>query len=252
MYSHLLYAVSDSVATVTVNRPEVHNALNVATVVELGKVFERVKNDDAIRVVVLTGAGEKAFVAGADISEIAGLSSTAGEEFSRRGQMVFDAIESLGKPVIAAVNGYALGGGCELAMACTMRVASETAMFGQPEVKLGLIPGYGGTQRLPKLVGKSQAMRLLLTGESVSATDAMTMGLVNCVVPPTELMAVVGEIAAKIVANSPIAVRHVIEAVNRGEYPAEATLFGKVCATSDMKEGIKAFQEKRSPKFEGK
>lgn len=252
MYSHLLYAVSDAVATITVNRPEVRNALNVATVVELGDAFEQVKNDPAIRVAIVTGAGDKAFVAGADISEIAGLSAASGAEFSRRGQMVFEAIESLGKPVIAAVNGYALGGGCELAMACTMRVASENAVFGQPEVKLGLIPGYGGTQRLPKLVGKSQAMRLLLTGESVSATEALAMGLVNGVVPPGELMAVVKEIAGKIVANAPIAVRHVIDAVNRGEYLAEATLFGKVCATADMKEGIKAFQEKRAPRFEGK
>jgi enoyl-CoA hydratase len=252
MYSHVLYAESDSIATVTINRPEVRNALNIRTVEELGAVFADVKNNAAIRVVVLTGAGEKAFVAGADISEIAGLSAASGAEFSRRGQMVFEAIEELGKPVIAAVNGYALGGGCELAMACTMRVASETAVFGQPEVKLGLIPGYGGTQRLPRLVGKSRALQLLLTGETISAADALKIGLVDRVVPAAELMGAVQELAGKIVGNAPMAVRYVMDAVNRGEYLAEATLFGKACATADMKEGTSAFLEKRAPKFEGK
>jgi enoyl-CoA hydratase len=252
MYSHLLYAAKDSIATITVNRPKVRNALNSATIEELGVAFEQVKKDDAIRVVVLTGTGDKAFVAGADISEIAGLSEAAGMEFSRRGQRVFDSIESLGRPTIAAVNGYALGGGCELAMACTMRVASETAVFGQPEVKLGLIPGYGGTQRLPRLVGKSQALHLLLTGESISAAEALRIGLVDRVVPAGELAATVDELARKIVANAPLAVRYCIEAVNCEELPAEAMLFGKSCGTEDMKEGTQAFLEKRPARFEGK
>jgi enoyl-CoA hydratase/carnithine racemase len=251
MYSHVLYAESESIATITINRPEVRNALNIRTVEELGAVFAEVKNNAAVRVVVLTGAGEKAFAAGADISEIAGLSAAAAAEFSRRGQMVFDAIEKLGKPVIAAVNGYALGGGCELAMACTIRVAEERAMFGQPEVKLGLIPGYGGTQRLPRLVGKSQALQLLLTGDTISAVDALKIGLVDRVVGAAELMGAVEELARKIVGNAPIAVRYVMDAVNRGEYLAEATLFGKVCATADMKEGTRAFLEKRAPDFKG-
>jgi enoyl-CoA hydratase len=251
MYSHVLYAEKDSIATITINRPEVRNALNIRTVEELGAVFAEIKNNAAVRVVVLTGAGEKAFVAGADISEIVGLSAAAGAEFSRRGQMVFAAIETLGKPVIAAVNGYALGGGCELAMACTIRVAEERAMFGLPEVKLGLIPGYGGTQRLPRLVGKSRALQLLLTGDTISAVDALKIGLVDRVVGAAELMGAVDELARKIVGNAPIAVRYVMDAVNRGEYLAEATLFGKVCTTADMKEGTSAFLEKRAPDFKG-
>jgi enoyl-CoA hydratase len=252
MYSHVLYSVTDSIATITINRPEVRNALNIATVEELGAAFQVVKNDAAVRVVVVTGAGDKAFVAGADIGEIAGLSTESGAEFSRRGQAVFDAIEGLGKPVIAAVNGYALGGGCELAMACTMRIASETAVLGQPEVKLGLIPGYGGTQRLPRLVGKSGALGLLLTGDVISAGEALRMGLVDRVVPAAELMTVVGELAGKIAKNAPLAVRYCLEAVNRGEMRVEATLFGKACGSEDMREGTRAFLEKREAKFEGK
>jgi enoyl-CoA hydratase len=252
MYSHLLYVANDSIATITVNRPKVRNALNIETLEELGVAFEQVKNDDAIRVVVLTGAGDKAFAAGADISEIAGLSEAAGAEFSRRGQRVFDAIEALDRPTIAAVNGYALGGGCELAMACTIRVASETAVFGQPEVKLGLIPGYGGTQRLPRLVGKSRALQLLLTGDSISAAEALRIGLVDRVAPAADFAAAVGELARKIVANAPLAVKYCLEAVKRGELQAEAALFGKSCGTQDMKEGTKAFLEKRAPRFEGK
>jgi enoyl-CoA hydratase len=253
MYSHLLYAVNDSTATVTVNRPKVRNALNIATIAELGAVFEQVKNDEAIRIVVLTGAGDKAFAAGADISEIAELSADAGAEFSRRGQKVFDAIESLGRPTIAAVNGYALGGGCELAMACTIRVASETAVFGLPEVKLGLIPGYGGTQRLPRLVGKSSALLLMLTGESIPAAEALRLGLVDRVVTGPELMETVGELARRMVANAPLAVKGCIEAVNGGGgMHVEAALFGKCCGTDDMKEGTRAFLEKRVPRFEGR
>jgi len=252
MYSHLLYAVNDSIATITVNRPTVRNALNIATIEELDAAIAQAKNDNSIRVVVLTGAGEKAFAAGADISEISALSAEAGREFSLRGQKVFDAIESLDRPTIAAVNGYALGGGCELAMACTMRVASETAVFGQPEVKLGLIPGYGGTQRLPRLVGKSRALHLLLTGESISAAEALRIGLVDRVVPGPELAEAVGEIARRIVVNAPLAVRYCLEAVRSGEQSAEAMLFGQSCGTEDMKEGTRAFLEKRAPVFTGK
>jgi enoyl-CoA hydratase len=252
MYQHLLYATQDFIATITVNRPAVRNALNVATVQELGEAFERAKADLAVRAVILTGAGDKAFAAGADISEIAALDEVSGTEFSRRGQQVFDAVESLGKPVIAAVNGYALGGGCELAMACTMRVASENAVLGQPEVKLGLIPGYGGTQRLPRLIGTGPALRLLLTGETVSASEALKLGLVDEVVPAAALLDRAQALAKQIAANGPIAVKFCIEAVHRGELHEEAALFGKVCATDDMKEGTTAFLEKRSPRFEGR
>jgi enoyl-CoA hydratase len=249
MYQHLLYAVQDFVATLTVNRPAVRNALNIATIEELNRAIDAARRDAGVRVVILTGAGDKAFAAGADIAELATLDEKSATEFSRRGQAVFDGIESLGKPVIAAINGYALGGGCELAMACTFRVASENAMLGQPEVKLGLIPGYGGTQRLARLIGEGRALRLLLTGETISANEALRLGLVDVVEPQASVIARAQSLAQQIATNAPIAVRLCIDAVRHGN---EAELFGKVCATEDMKEGTRAFLEKRTPQFRGR
>jgi len=252
MYQHLLYAAQDSVATITVNRPSVRNALNRATVKELAAAFEQAKADPAIRVAILTGSGDKAFAAGADISEIAELDEVSGAEFSRQGQAVFDSIEALVKPVIAAVNGYALGGGCELAMACTVRIAAENAVFGQPEVKLGLIPGYGGTQRLPRLIGRSRALQLLLTGETIPAYDALMLGLVDSVVPLESLLSKAQGLAQQIAANAPVAVNLCMQAVSLGRHSDEAELFGKVCGTEDMREGTKAFLEKRTAQFKGR
>jgi enoyl-CoA hydratase len=259
MFANLIYEKRAGLAFITVNRPAVRNALNAETIRELGAAFAQAKADDDIRVVILTGAGDKAFVAGADINELATQTPIAGKDFSRAGQAVFDSIEQLGKPVIAAVNGYALGGGCELAMACTFRIASEGASLGQPEVKLGIIPGYGGSQRLPRLVGKGRALQILLTGDMVSAAEALRIGLVNQVVPAAELISTAEAIARKIIANAPLAVRFCIEAVNRGMEMTEAegqfleaTLFGLCCATDDMKEGTRAFIEKRAPSFKGR
>ncbi len=251
MFENLLFENRSGIALVTVNRPAVRNALNTATVRELRAVFEQIKNDEAVRVVILTGSGDKAFVAGADINELAKLEPVAGKDYSLAGQAIFDAIERLGKPVIAAVNGYALGGGCELAMACTFRVASESAVFGQPEVKLGIIPGYGGTQRLSRLVGGGQAAQILMTGEMINAAEALRIGLVNQVVPHEELLKTAESIAKKILANAPLAVKFCLDALGRG-MELEATLFGLCCATEDMKEGTKAFLEKRAPNFRGK
>lgn len=259
MFENLLYEKKAGIAFVTVNRPEVRNALNAQTVGELKTAFEQVKNDDEVRVVILTGAGEKAFVAGADINELALQTPVSGKEYALAGQAVFDSIEQLGKPAIAAVNGYALGGGCELAMACTFRIASENAVLGQPEVKLGIVPGYGGTQRLPRLVGKGRAMQILLTGDMIPAAEALRIGLVNQVVPWESLMTTAIEIAKKIMANAPLAVKFCIEAVNRGTEMTqqegeflEATLFGLCCATDDMREGTRSFLEKRAANFKGK
>jgi enoyl-CoA hydratase/carnithine racemase len=259
MYSNLLCSTTGSIATIVINRPAVRNALNAATIEELRAAFEALREDSGVRVVIVTGSGEKAFVAGADIAEIAGLNPKEGEAFARRGQSMFDAIEHLDKPVIAAVNGYALGGGCELALACTIRVASENAMFGQPEVKLGIIPGYGGTQRLPRLVGKGRALELLLTGAMVSASEALRIGLVNHVVPQSELQSATETLAKKIMGNAPQAVRFCLQAVHRGldttqgdGQSLEASLFGLCCATEDMLEGTKSFLEKRAPNFKGK
>lgn len=259
MFENLLYEKKGGIAYVTVNRPAVRNALNSQTVRELKTVFDQAKNDDEIRVVILTGAGDKAFVAGADINELAVQTPASGKEYALAGQAVFDGIEQLGKPVIAAVNGYALGGGCELAMACTFRIASENAVLGQPEVKLGIVPGYGGTQRLPRLVGKGRGMQILLTGDMIPATEALRIGLVNQVVASAELIATADSIAKKIMANAPLAVKFCIEAVNHGMEMTqqdgeflEATLFGLCCATEDMREGTRAFLEKRTASFKGK
>jgi len=251
MFENLLYEKTSGIAYVTINRPAVRNALNSATIRDLKTAFDEARADDEIRVVVLTGSGDKAFVAGADINELAALTPVAGKEYSLTGQAVFDSIEHLGKPVIAAVNGYALGGGCELAMACTFRIASDNAVFGQPEVKLGIIPGYGGSQRLPRLVGRGRAMQILLTGGMVDAAEALRIGLVNEVVPQRELLPAVRAIAKKIMDNAPLALKFCLDAAGQG-MELEATLFGLCCATEDMKEGMTAFLEKRPPNFKGR
>jgi enoyl-CoA hydratase/carnithine racemase len=257
-YTTLIYEKRGGIGYVTVNRPEKLNALNDTVMVELNACFESIEQDAEVKAVILTGAGEKAFVAGADIAVLAAQTPVEGKERSVRGQRVLDLIENLGKPVIAAVNGYALGGGCELAMACTLRVASDHAKLGQPEVKLGIIPGYAGTQRLPRLVGKGRAMELILTGEPISASEAWRIGLVNQVAPAQDLIATAEGLARKMMANGPLAVRFAMEAVNRGCEMTpeqgqflEATLFGLCCTTADMKEGTRAFLEKRPANFTG-
>jgi enoyl-CoA hydratase len=237
---NLIYEKTGGIAFVTVNRPAVRNALNSATMAELRTVFAEIGKDEDVRVGIVTGAGDKAFVAGADINELATLAPVAGKDYSLAGQAVFDSIETLGKPVIAAVNGYALGGGCELAMACTFRIASENAVFGQPEVKLGIIPGYGGTQRLARLVGRGPAAQMLVTGEMINAAEALRIGLVNRVVPQPELLATAESIAKKIIGNAPLAVKFCLDALGHG-MDFEAILFGLCCATEDMREGTKAF-----------
>jgi len=249
----------NKIAYVTIDRPKVLNALNMATMQELHQVFVDLKDDREIRVVILTGGGEKAFVAGADINELAKNNPVEAKEYTHRGQAVLDLIENLGKPVIACINGFALGGGCEIAMACTMRLASENAKLGQPEVKLGIIPGYGGTQRLPRLVGTGHALQMVLTGEMISAQEAHRTGLVNEVVPGDRLIARAEEIAGKIIANAPLAIQYCLEAVNQGMNMTlekglflEATLFGMCSATDDKKEGTTAFLEKRPANFQGK
>jgi enoyl-CoA hydratase len=254
----LVHREDDAVATITINRPKVLNALSARTLEELRSTILELQHDAAVRVVIITGAGEKAFVAGADINEIAAQSPTGGQELARRGQHVFDLIENLGKPVIAAINGYALGGGCELAMACTVRVAADTARLGQPEINLGLIPGYAGTQRLARLVGAGRALEVLLTGDPIGAEEAHRIGLVNRVVPLSALMTEAKALAALLASKPPIAVRYILEAVNKGlQMPfaegqlLEAALFGLVTGTADMKEGTRAFLEKRKPEFKG-
>jgi len=258
-YQNLLVESRDGVAFVTINRPDKLNALNDATVAEIDAAFAAIAADPATRGVVLTGAGEKAFVAGADIAELATQSPVDGKERSIRGQRVLDRIERLGKPVIAAVNGFALGGGCELAMACHVRIASENAKLGTPEVKLGIMCGYAGTQRLPRLVGKGRALEMLLTGEMVDAAEALRIGLVNRVVPREKLLAEAEGLMRKMLANGPVSLRFTLEAVNDGletgfdeAQRQEATLFGLICTTEDMKEGTKAFLDKRPARFQGK
>ncbi len=258
-FENLLYEKRDGIGHVTVNRPEKLNALNRKTMDELHDCFQEIERDDEVRAVILTGAGEKAFVGGADINELAVQTPVEGKELSMRGQKILDIIEHLGKPVIAAVNGYALGGGCELALACTIRIASENARLGQPEVKLGLIPGYAGTQRLPRLVGRGRALEMVLSGEPVSAAEAYRIGLVNQVVSAQDLIAAAEKLAHKILANAPLAVKFALEAVNHGLEMTqaegqflEANLFGLCCTTADMKEGTRAFLEKRPARFMGK
>jgi len=249
----------NKIAYITIDRPKVLNALNMQTMEELRQAFTQVKDDKDVRVVVLTGAGEKSFVAGADINELQKNNPVEAKEYTHRGQAVLDLIENLGKPVIACINGFALGGGCELAMACTMRLASENAKLGQPEVKLGIIPGYGGTQRLPRLVGKGVAAQLLLTGDMISAQEAHRIGLVNEVVPASELIPRAEAIAQAIIKNAPLAIQYCLEAVNHGMEMSqqeglflEAALFSVCCATEDKKEGTTAFLEKRAANFQGR
>jgi enoyl-CoA hydratase len=258
-YENLLYEVKDQIARITFNRPTVLNALNRKTVEELGQCLDAARQDDSVRVVILTGAGEKAFVAGADINELAKRTPVDGPDFAHFGQEVLHRLETMGKPSIAAINGFALGGGCELALACTMRIASRNAKLGQPEVKLGILPGYGGTQRLPRLCGKGVAHEMILTGEMITAEEALRVGLVNRVVDQAELLSTAEAIAKKIAANAPLAVKYAMEAVERGvEMPQEeglfleAALFGLCCATDDMHEGTRAFLEKRPAKFQGR
>jgi enoyl-CoA hydratase len=258
-FDTLLLERDGGVATVTVNRPAVLNALNAATIDDLRRAMLELRHDAAVRAVVLTGAGPKAFVAGADISELAREGPLSGRDMALRGQHVFDLVEQLGKPVIAAINGFALGGGCELAMACTFRIAADTARLGQPEINLGIIPGYAGTQRLVRLVGRDRAMDLVLTGRHVAAAEALAMGLVSRVVPAASLMDEARKLAADLAAKAPVAVRFAMEAITRGaEMPfadacvLEASLFGLAAATEDMREGTRAFLEKRAPEFTGR
>lgn len=258
-FDNLLIDRDDAVAIVTLNRPKVLNALNSQTLTELATAMAACKGDSGVRAIVLTGAGDKSFVAGADINELAVLSPVAGKEHARYGQQIFDSIEQLGKPVIAAINGFALGGGCELAMACTLRIAADTARFGQPEINLGLIPGYAGSQRLPRLVGKGRALEILLTGDMIGAARAYEIGLVNRVVPAAELMTEAKKLAHMLASKAPIAVRYILDAVNhgldtpfaQGEY-LETSLFGTIASSDDMREGTKAFLEKRKAVWQGK
>jgi enoyl-CoA hydratase len=258
-FENIVYEKKGAIAYITLNRPKVLNALNQATFSELGMAFENARADSAVLGVILTGAGDKAFIAGADIPELARVTAVEAREFARNGQTVLDLIENLGKPVIAAVNGFALGGGCETAMACTIRLATEDAKFGQPEVKLGVIPGAGGTQRLPRLVGKGLALQLILSGGTISAQEAYRIGLVNEIVPRAELIARAEAILKQINSNAPLAVKFSIEAVNRGSETSQTeglvieSAFFAICAgTEDKKEGTSAFLEKRAAKFQGR
>ncbi len=258
-YENLLVEREGAVAVVTINRPEKRNALNALTISEIHHTMTALGADVSVRAIVLTGAGDKAFVAGADISELAVMTPAGGKDHAAAGQRAFDAIETLGKPVIAAVNGFALGGGCELAMACTLRIAADTARFGQPEINLGLTPGYAGTQRLPRLVGRGRALELLLTGDMITADRACEIGLVNRVVPAASLRAEALALATTLAAKAPIATQYILELVQRGaEMPLaeaqhlESTLFGLIASTEDMREGTSAFLEKRTAVWKGR
>jgi enoyl-CoA hydratase len=255
----VLYEARDGIAYVTFNRPKVLNALDGATWSALRAAFDRARDDDAVHGVILTGAGDKAFVAGADIRELAHVTAVEAERSSRVGQEVLDRIENLGKPVVAAINGFALGGGCETAMACTLRIAVAHAKFGQPEVKLGLLPGGGGTQRLPRLVGRGRALQLILTGGTIDAQEAWRIGLVNEIVPAAELIPRAEAILKEIAANAPVAVRYALEATHKGldtsqveGLALEASYFGLCAATADKNEGTAAFLERRAPRFAGR
>ena len=255
----LLISVSGRIAFVTINRPDKLNALNAQCKAELKEFFTNAKGDEGIGAVIVTGAGEKAFVAGTDIAELTALNTESGKEFAGSGQAVFDLIQHLGKPVIAAVNGFALGGGCELALACHLRIASENAKFGQPEDNLGIIPGYGGTQRLARLIGVGKATEMILTGNQVDAQEALRVGLVNMVVPAAELLPTAEKIVKTILGKGQIAIRMALKALNASlETPlseglrVESALFGECCETQDFKEGTRAFLEKRKPVFTGK
>ena len=258
-YENIRTENRDGILWITIDRPKVLNALNAKTVEEIGRAFAASRDDEAVKAIIVTGAGEKAFVAGADINELANMTPMVGKFVSEQGQNVFLQIERSPKPVIAAINGFALGGGCELAMACHIRIASDKAQLGLPEVSLGIIPGYGGTQRMARLLGKAKALELICGGDRVTAAEAERIGLVNKVVPADQLAAAAEEMAKKIASRSPMAVRAAIEAVNNGsDMPfedgqlLESTLFGLLCATEDMKEGMKAFLEKRAANFPGK
>lgn len=258
-YQTLLFEVRDRLGIITINRPDKLNALNAESKRELRQVLESVRKDQGIDVLIITGSGDKAFVAGTDIKELTDLSKESGAVFSGDGQSVFNMIENLGKPVIAAVNGYALGGGCELALACHIRIASDKAKFGQPEVNLGIIPGYGGTQRLARLVGKGRAIEMVLAGDQVDAAEAMRIGLVNKVVPHGELMTEAQSLGKKIQSKGQIAVRLSLKALNATQESTlseglalEAELFGECCGSEDFKEGTSAFLEKRKPAFKNK
>jgi enoyl-CoA hydratase len=259
MFDHLRLEREGVVATITIDRQRVLNALSTAVIDELRRAVLELRRDDSVRAVIVTGAGEKAFVAGADINELAQLSPSDARQYALRGQHVFDLLEHMGKPVIAAVNGYALGGGCELSMACTFRFASDNAVFGQPEIDLGLIPGFAGTQRLTRLVGRARAMELVLSGRKIKAAEAMAIGLADRVVPAAALLDEARTFAKLLASKPPLAVRAAMEAVRGGaELPfadgevLEATLFGLVFSSEDMKEGTRAFLEKRVPEFKGK
>ncbi len=257
-YENLQLARDGAVALLTIDRPQVLNALNGQTLDELRQALLDIKSDPAIRAAIVTGAGTRAFVAGADVNELAAQRPEEARDHTRRGQHVFDLIESLGKPVIAAINGFALGGGCELALACTFRLAADTARLGQPEINLGLIPGFAGTQRLARLVGRSAALDLLLTGRHIGADEALRIGLVSRVVPASSLMQEARALADELAAKPAVASRYILEAVHRGlDIPLdqaqflEAALFGLAAATDDMREGTSAFLEKRKPVFKG-